>query len=239
MLRAKLVAPFVALGLLGAADLAKAAPFDNLQIGDIVMVTILNDPKAYRVTEQAGAPSPADPIDDFISYCIDSSAPIGSGLLFTVVGFGTDITPQTAYLYAQYRDGNIAPGYFVPEPRPDGLQEAIYCTEGDPACTAAGFPLQAQANCAVLGGPGCPPGTPNWVGIENVRSLKIAFLDNSRPAQDLLTRLQSDHPCITNPTLPGCGGGEIPVPEPGSMVLLGSGLVGLAAAIRRRRSQRK
>ncbi|WP_204251094.1 VWA domain-containing protein [Elioraea rosea] len=42
--------------------------------------------------------------------------------------------------------------------------------------------------------------------------------------------------CETNPNLPGCnpGGGETPVPEPGTLALLGAGLLGLGVVRRRK-----
>jgi hypothetical protein len=78
----------------------------------------------------------------------------------------------------------------------------------------------------------------NLLGIGQVRTLKIAF-PTGQPAQDLLTRLEPgnpDDPCVINPRLPECG--FTTVPEPGSMLLLGSGLVGLVTAVRRRRVRR-
>jgi hypothetical protein len=212
-------------------NVATAAPIDDLDIGDRVLITDLQVPDAFRVTEI----SDGDPVADFVSYCIDSNAPIASGVILVVTAFTSDITPQTAYLYTQYRDGLIPPGYDINNPlpfgplRPDGLQEAIYCAEGDPECNAAGFPLLAQANAAIAGG--------QWSGLGNVFDLHFRF-DNdpvfkNAPAQPMLF-LRDLEECVDS-TAPECRDRDIPIPEPGSIMLFGSGLVGLRALVRRRR----
>jgi hypothetical protein len=43
-------------------------------------------------------------------------------------------------------------------------------------------------------------------------------------------------PCVTNPTAPGCGGGETSVPEPGTWALMIMGFGGAGYMLRRRRT---
>lgn len=226
---------------------SQAAPvaggFDDVNPGDRLLVTAI--PGGYRVQESPGLPHDGDPLADFLTFVIQPSMPIGSGVILTVTGFGLDVAPRTAYLYDRFRAAGFAGGYpplsagAVPPSDafdvPIGLSLGILFNEGFPSGIRNDF---AQCSEGIDTGPsltGCVDAGSFALG--GVRSLKLAS-SNGQRAADLLVRLSDDNiddPCRSNPRLTGCG--AIAVVEPGSAILFGSGLMGLVAAVRRRRIQ--
>lgn len=214
-------------GLFIAVQTASATPivggFDDLSAGDIVHVEKF--PIGFRVTKTVSGSL----IADFITFCVERTAPIETGDYR--VNFGTDIEPETAYIYDRYRLGGFASAFFPYPPGPPGgpfdpplsIQLSIDYFEG------VGAAPNAITNCALgidtpaAGLTGCV----HWIGLGTVRALVLTSVNPTFPSnvQDLLVRLP-----------PGGGGNEqtTPIPEPATLVLVGLGL-GFVSRLSRRR----
>lgn len=209
----------------------------DVNVGDILVV----NPSGLPQADGGGGPFLVQDITkggSFLSFCIELYEHLGYGSNETVAdisqqawynGLGApNVDPldeRTAYLYVKFRTVDFANASLS-----DDYQNAIWWIEGE----FNGAPPDPTVIAPGIGYGSCPPGTgaapycnlsadARGLIIEATNQVDGGWRNNGAVA--VINLGSSDNPRQDMLTM---------VPEPGSMMLLGSGLVALAGAVRRR-----
>jgi hypothetical protein len=218
------------LGVLAAAFLVAPPTFaDVVNVNDLIKLQPTDNTGAQYARAQGGGPFRVDlpgTVNDFVSFCleknessafdedlrvVDISNEARAGGFGGIVGTGDPISATTAFLYTMFRSG--ATGYT------DGftMQHAIWLLEDE---DTSAFSPSVTAMIALATSDMLAAGWgPNNIG--DIQVLNLVHAEKQLPNQDVLVVI----PPGPNP--------QVPVPEPTSLVLLGSGLAMAGNRIRR------